>query len=97
LIFISHDLRDSLGFDRVWVIKDGKLVEDGQPQSLAGRSQSAQSAYAQLLHQEKTVRTLIWNSADWVRLRLEKGKLYKGKEQVETQPESSDTSDTTTT
>ncbi len=94
LIFISHDLGDSLGFDRVWVIKNGKLVEDDQPQSLADCSQSAQSAYAQLLDQEKSVRTMIWNSADWVRLRLENGKLYQGKEEVETRSESSDTSTT---
>jgi len=82
LIFISHDVSDSLGFDRVWMMKDGKLVEDDQPQRLAACSQSA---YAQLLAREESVRSLIWNSADWIRLRLEKGKLVPGEPQNEPQ------------
>ncbi len=82
LIFISHDVSDSLGFDRVWMMKDGELVEDDQPQRLAACSGSA---YAQLLEREKTVRALIWNSADWIRLRLEKGKLVSGEKQTEPQ------------
>jgi ATP-binding cassette subfamily B protein len=82
LIFISHDVSDSLGFDRVWMIKDGELVEDDQPQRLAA---DAQSAYAQLLKREKSVQALIWNSADWVRLRLEKGKLVPGEKQTDAQ------------
>uniref|UniRef100_UPI004057007B ATP-binding cassette domain-containing protein n=1 Tax=Candidatus Electrothrix sp. TaxID=2170559 RepID=UPI004057007B len=91
LIFISHDVSDSLDFDRVWVIKNGKLVEDDQPEKLADCSQSA---YVQLLDREKSVRSLIWNSADWVRMHLKNGKLYQGKGQVEIQPKSSNTSST---
>ncbi len=75
-------MSDSLGFDRVWMIKDGELVEDDQPQRLAA---DAQSAYAQLLKREKSVQALIWNSADWVRLRLEKGKLVSGEKQTDAQ------------
>ncbi|CAK8718504.1 ATP-binding cassette, subfamily B [Candidatus Electrothrix laxa] len=86
LIFISHDVSDSLGFDRVWMMKDGELVEDDQPQRLAACSQSA---YAQLLAREESVRSLIWNSADWIRLRLEKGKLVPGEPQTDTQTDAS--------
>ncbi|XCN71411.1 MAG: ATP-binding cassette domain-containing protein [Candidatus Electrothrix aestuarii] len=78
LIFISHDVSESLDFDRVWMMKDGQLVEDGQPQELAA---CPDSAYAQLLQREKSLRRLIWDSTDWIRLRLEKGKLYPVKEQ----------------
>jgi ATP-binding cassette subfamily B protein len=74
LIFISHDVSDSLGFDRVWLIQDGQLLEDDHPEKLANRPESA---YGRLLKREKTVRELIWGSADWVRLRLKKGKLYR--------------------
>ncbi|MCI5138410.1 MAG: ABC transporter ATP-binding protein [Candidatus Electrothrix sp. AR1] len=82
LIFISHDVSDSLGFDRVWMMKDGELVEDDQPQRLAACSESA---YAQFLERERSVRALIWNSADWIRLRLEKGKLVPREKQPEPQ------------
>jgi ATP-binding cassette subfamily B protein len=78
LIFISHDVSESLDFDRVWMMKDGQLVEDGQPQELAA---CPDSAYAQLLQREKSLRRLIWDSTDWIRLRLEKGKLHPVKEQ----------------
>ncbi|MCI5146455.1 MAG: ATP-binding cassette domain-containing protein, partial [Candidatus Electrothrix sp. AR3] len=74
LIFISHDVGDSLGFDRVWLIQDGQLLEDAHPQRLAAQPDSA---YARLLQREKSVRELIWGSADWVRLRLDHGKLYQ--------------------
>ncbi len=68
------------------MIKDGELVEDDQPQRLASCSQSA---YARLLKREKSVRTLIWDSADWIRLRLEKGKLYQGKKKTDPQTQTS--------
>ncbi len=74
LIFISHDVGDSLEFERVWLIQDGCLLEDEHPKNLAAQPDSA---YARLLNQEKSVRKLIWGSADWIRLRLEKGRLFR--------------------
>ncbi|MCI5119649.1 MAG: ATP-binding cassette domain-containing protein [Candidatus Electrothrix sp. AUS4] len=74
LIFISHDVGDTLEFKRVWLIQDGCLLEDDNPKNLAA---TEGSAYAQLLAQEQSVRQLIWGSADWIKLRLEKGKLFR--------------------
>jgi ATP-binding cassette subfamily B protein len=72
LIFISHDVSDSLGFDRVWMMADGELIEDDHPETLAARPDSA---YARLLEQERAVREQVWESADWVRLRIDNGRL----------------------
>lgn len=74
LIFISHDISDSQDFDRVWVIDEGRLIEDENPQTLLN---NPKSHYTQLLNTEKSVREMIWSSTDWIRLKLEKGQLSK--------------------
>jgi len=74
LIFISHDVEDTFTFDRVLVMGDGKIIEDGIPGALVA---NADSHYLQLLNSERSVRELIWNSTDWRRLRLEDGKLIE--------------------
>ncbi|MDQ6975767.1 MAG: ATP-binding cassette domain-containing protein [Mariprofundaceae bacterium] len=76
LVFISHDVEDTLTFDRVLVMDGGRVVEDGQPGALVANEHSH---YLQLLNSERSVRELIWNSADWRRLRLEGGKLLVSK------------------
>lgn len=72
LLFISHDIEDTLEFDRVWVIENGQLVEDDQPGILM---EQAGSRYAELLSTERSIRQTIWGSARWSRFFLEKGKL----------------------
>ncbi len=72
LIFISHDVAEALTFDRVLVIADGEIKEDGNPENLA---RDPASRYAALLKSDREVREGLWESPVWRRLHLENGKL----------------------
>lgn len=71
LLCVTHDIEDTLGFDRVLVIEDGRIVEDGLPGVLAARP----SRFAELLAAESTLRLKAWGGPRWRRLRLERGAL----------------------
>lgn len=73
LIFISHDIQDTLDFDRVWVVDQGALAEDDKPEVLLDISDGQ---YRRLLELEQSARDTIWNSASWIRFWLDKGKLH---------------------
>lgn len=72
LIFISHDVGESLGFDRVLVIENGRLVEDDAPSKLADMPDSRYRVY---LESERDVRTGLWESPGWRRFWMEDGHL----------------------
>jgi len=76
LIFISHDVEQALTFDRVLVIADGEIKEDGKPQTLAD---NPDSRYCALLKSDHEVRKGLWENSEWRRLRLENGQLSEGK------------------
>ena len=73
LIFITHDVGETMPFDRILVIEDGRLIEDGVPKDLASQPDSR---YRDFLDAEDEVRVKIWESADWRRLILQEGKLH---------------------
>lgn len=70
LLCITHDVGETRDFDRVLVIEQGRLVEDGNPRQL---SQRAGSRYQALLEAEAEIRKGLWSSADWRHVWLEKG------------------------
>ncbi len=72
LLCITHDVGETLDFERVVVIDGGRVVEDGAPRDLAARTGSR---YAAMLEAETEVRTKMWASAEWKRLRLRGGVL----------------------
>jgi ATP-binding cassette subfamily B protein len=72
MFLISHDVSDTLKFDRVLVIAGGRVVEDGTPSQLAA---DPQSLYRRLLDAEEFVRQAIWDSSRWRQLWLESGRL----------------------
>ncbi len=72
LICITHDVGETQGFDRVIVIEDGRIREDGSPSTLREQDDSQ---YRALLESEKAVRRDMWQGAYWRRLRLEAGLL----------------------
>ena len=74
LLCITHDVDETRAFDRVIVIERGRVVEDGSPAVLA---KSRTSRYTQLLDAEAEVRTGMWASGMWRRLRVESGKLVE--------------------
>ncbi len=74
LLCITHDVGETESFERVLVVDGGRIVEDGRPADLAAR---ADSRYRALLSAEHAVRTGLWESPEWRKLRLERGQLYE--------------------
>lgn len=72
LLAISHDIAEALGFDRVLVLEDGRIVEDGDPQEL---ERDPESRFHAMLEAERAVREEFWNGPEWRHLRLENGQL----------------------
>ncbi len=70
LVCITHDVSATQEFDRVLVVENGQIVEDGAPARL--QTQSA-SRYQQLLHAERRVYEGVWQTIPWQRLWLENG------------------------
>ncbi len=78
LLCITHDVSETLPFERVVILDAGRIVEDGRPAELAA---APDSRYAAMLAAEEQVRWSLWSGAAWRRLRLENGRL------TEAQPE----------
>jgi ATP-binding cassette subfamily B protein len=82
LIFVTHDVADTLGFDRVLLVEDGRIVEDGAPAVLAARTGSA---YRALLAAEQAV-TTRFESRPWRRLRIGPDPAAPGQDRARTDP-----------
>ncbi|HYL37365.1 MAG TPA: ATP-binding cassette domain-containing protein [Bryobacteraceae bacterium] len=74
LLSISHDIADTLAFERVIVIEEGRIAEDGNPAELA---QDPASRLHAMLEAERAVREGLWSSSGWRRLRLQDGVLIE--------------------
>ena len=72
LLAISHDIAEAMTFERVLVIEDGRIVEDGHPRELARRPASRFHA---MLQAESAIREEFWNGAEWRHLSLKNGQL----------------------
>lgn len=72
LVCITHDVGETLSFERVLVVEGGRIVEDGAPAELALQPRSR---YRSLLEAEEEVREKLWAGVAWRRLHLEKGHL----------------------
>jgi len=70
LLCVTHDVGETLGFERVLVIEGGRVVEDGAPGALRT---DAGSRYRALLDAEEMVRSTIWSNAEWRRLTVDEG------------------------
>jgi ATP-binding cassette subfamily B protein len=79
LLCITHDVGETLAFERVVVVDGGRVVEDGHPTKLASDSSSR---YAALLAAEEEVRTGMWSGGRWRRLRLQGQHLSDGADAV---------------
>ena len=69
LLCVTHDVSETLDFDRVLVIEDGQIVEDDRPDDLAEQP----SRYRELLESERLVRERMWAGGQWQRIRVEDG------------------------
>ncbi|MBX7220818.1 MAG: ATP-binding cassette domain-containing protein [Blastocatellia bacterium] len=72
MLCITHDVGETLDFERVLVVEQGTVVEDGTPQDLF---RNTDSRYRQLLDAEEAVRRGLWSDPSWRRLYFEKGTL----------------------
>ena len=70
LLCITHDVSAALAFDRVLVMAEGRIVEDGPPPALAARPATR---YRAMLDAETMVREGLWSGAGWRRLTLHRG------------------------
>lgn len=73
LLCITHDVAETSAFDRVLVVEDGTIAEDGAPADLTA---GAGSRYARLLRAEADVRATL-GAGSWRRLWLEDGRLHE--------------------
>jgi ATP-binding cassette subfamily B protein len=80
LLCVTHDVGDTVAFDRVVVIEAGRIREDGRPAELLARPGSR---YRGLLDAEAAVGRGVWTSAAWRRLWLEDGRLAEAPRRAE--------------
>lgn len=67
----THDIADTLDFDRVLVLDGGRIVADGRPQDLLRH----RSLYLDLLRAEQDATDHLWTGGNWRRFRLAAGHL----------------------
>jgi ATP-binding cassette subfamily B protein len=72
LLAITHDVRDTMDFDRVLVVDGGRVVEDGNPRELAARTDSR---YRRLIDVEDGLKRGLWSSRKWRRMTMSAGRL----------------------
>jgi ABC-type transport system involved in cytochrome bd biosynthesis fused ATPase/permease subunit len=72
LLCITHDLAETRAFDRVVVIEQGRIAEQGTPAELLSRTDSR---YARLLAAEEAATTELWNSSLWRRVQIQSGQI----------------------
>jgi ATP-binding cassette subfamily B protein len=79
LLCVTHDVGETIGFPRVLVIENGRIVEDGDPEELA---RQVNSRYRALLEAEESVREGSWSSGAWRHLRLDQGRLVEERQRT---------------
>ncbi|MCX6043802.1 MAG: ABC transporter ATP-binding protein [Chloroflexi bacterium] len=72
LICVTHDVGQTQTFERVLVVENGGILEDGAPSELLARPGSR---YKALLDAEDAVREKLWASEAWRRIWLENGQI----------------------
>jgi len=83
LLCVTHDVGETLGFARVLVVDQGRIVEDGAPAALA----AADTHYARMLRDEAALHSQAWHSAaandaqaagpGWRHIRVEGGLVHE--------------------
>lgn len=74
LVCITHDVSETLGFERVLVVEGGRVVEDAPASELAARDDSR---FRALLDADRGAREVLWDDPQWRRLRVDGGRLLE--------------------
>jgi ATP-binding cassette subfamily B protein len=69
LLCVTHDVSETLSFNRVLVVENGRIIEDGSPDQLA----KSPSRYRDLLNAEEMVRQDMWKGDQWRRIHVQDG------------------------
>jgi ABC-type bacteriocin/lantibiotic exporter with double-glycine peptidase domain len=80
LLFVTHDVADTLDLHRILVIEGGRIVEQGPPRELY---EQTGSRYRALFDQEKTTHQQLWASSMWRRMKMSSGVLTETPEACE--------------
>ena len=75
LVCATHDLAETLAFDRVVVLAGGRIVADGAPRSLLAE---ASGPYAELVRAERDLTEELAASSGWTRWRVTDGRVEVG-------------------
>ena len=71
LMCVTHDVAETLSFNRVLVVENGRIVEDGTPTQLA----ATDSRYRELLDAESKLQERIWAGPHWRHIKAENGRI----------------------
>lgn len=74
LLCVTHDVEHTQEFDRVLVIENGRILENGPPKELLVNKESR---YAVLLRADQENRTLLWGGGRWRHWWLSDGQLVE--------------------
>lgn len=74
ILCATHDVSETTGFDRVLVVEDGQVVEDGSPGALAA---VPSSRYRQLLEADEAARAALFGASGWRRWRVQDGQVVE--------------------
>ena len=72
ILCVTHDVSSALSFERVLVMEQGSIIEQGQPQELFEKSKSR---FRDLCDCERSVGRHFWSNSAWRRLQMKDGKL----------------------
>nr|WP_228565701.1 ATP-binding cassette domain-containing protein [Myxococcus sp. CA018] len=74
LLCVTHDVEHTQEFDRVLVVENGRILENGSPKELLVNKESR---YAVLLRADQENRTLLWGGGRWRHWWLSDGQLVE--------------------
>ncbi|WP_164013535.1 ATP-binding cassette domain-containing protein [Pyxidicoccus trucidator] len=74
LLCVTHDVEHTQEFDRVLVVENGRILENGSPKELLANKESR---YAVLLRADQENRTLLWGGGHWRHWWLSDGQLVE--------------------
>ena len=73
LLCVTHDIGQTVDFDRVLVVEGGRIVEDGNPEKLREKKSSR---FRAMLDDEAALRSDVWGEDRWRSLSLDGGRLH---------------------
>lgn len=74
-LFVTHDVDETVGCDRVMVMQAGRVVEYDTPEALIARGDSL---YNRMRESNRAIRDELWGSPMWRRIELRDGHIAEG-------------------